>query len=442
MHTPASKGSVARELIAAAILSVGVALLCAFYLARFHLPEWPVVGRDFVQVCVETAAIRDGTPSVYPQRTPTSGMLPGLLARWLGIVDGLLVGALLSCAAVVGGVYLWARSLANARAAAAAAVLVGAFTPLAVLPRFVHFYPEVIAVLVGCMALAGVAARWPGWGTALLAGLGAGAALLVDGRGLLWAVPALLVAAVALRRWSVLLLPGVAGSYLLAGRLLPPHTPRLETQIAWFIQDLGGVPPELLPKMERFLWGHSALTDLPSTVGYLLAAQAPSAPGNAAQRAIHIDPWLAVLAVGLIAVCWVLRETPKRLVVLAVTSAPFVLALYGAATGQVSPRHLAMAWPFAPVVLGVGLSAIRVHPAWLAGGGLVVAIGLTAADFGGDITQTPDVDALLAAHPDADPAIVARLEFNDPVCRAAIAADLAAGHPWGSRLYRRWPPIR
>ncbi len=430
-----------RELIAAAALSIGVALLCAFYLARFHL-EWPVVGRDFVQVCVETAAIRDGTPSIYPQRTPTSGLLPGLLSRRLGIIDGLLVGSLLSSMAVVGGVYLWARSLADARAAAAAAVLVGALTPLAVLPRFVHFYPEVIAVLVGCMALSAAAARWPGWGTALLAGLGAGAALAVDGRGLLWAAPAVLVAGIGLRRWSVLLLPGVGLSHWLAGRLLPAHTPRLETQIAWFIRDLGGLPPTLPLKPARFLWGHSDLSDLPGTVGYLLAAQAPAAPGNAAQRAIHIDPWLPLLAIGLLAACFVLRKTPQRLAILAATAAPFVLALYGAATGQVSPRHLAMAWPFAPVVLGIGLSAIRAHPAALCGGCLAVTIGLAAADFGGDINQTPDVDALLAAHPDADPAVVARLEFNDPVCRSALEADLAAGHPWGSRLYQRWPPAR
>ena len=186
-----------RELIAAAVLSAVVALLCAFYFARFHL-EWPVVGRDFVQVCVETAARRDGTPSLYPQRTPTAGLLPGLLARSLGIIDGLLVGALLSSMVVIGGVYLWARSLADARAGAAAAVLVGAFTPLAVLPRFVHFYPEVIAAMVACVALSAAAARWPGWQTALLAGLGAGAALAVDGRGLLWAVPALLVAGIGL----------------------------------------------------------------------------------------------------------------------------------------------------------------------------------------------------------------------------------------------------
>lgn len=430
-----------RELTAAALLSAGVALLCAFYFARFHL-EWPVVGRDFVQVCVETAARRDGAPSVYPQRTPTAGLLPGLLARSLGIIDGLLVGALLSSMVVIGGVYLWARSLADARAGAAAAVLVGAFTPLAVLPRFVHFYPEVIAAMVSCVALSAAAARWPGWQTALLAGLGAGAALAVDGRGLLWAAPALLIAGVGLRRWSVLLLPGVGLSHWLAGLLLPAHTPRLETQIAWFVRDLGGVPPALPLKPARFLWGHSSLADLPSTVGYLLAAQAPPAPGNAAQRAIHIDPWLPVLAIGLLAAVFALRKAPQRVGILAVTAAPFVLALYGAATGQVSPRHLAMAWPFAPVVLGIGLSATRLHPAGLCAGCLAVVIGLAVADFGGDIHQTPDVDALLAAHPDADPAAVARLEFNDPACRSALSADLAAGHPWGSRLYRRWPPVR
>ncbi len=423
------------------MLSAGVALLCAFHLAPFHL-EWPVVGRDFVQVCAETAAIRDGTPSIYPQRTPTSGMLPGLLARRLGIVDGLLVGALLSCAAMIGAVYLWARALADQRAAAAAAVLVAALPPLAVLPRMVHFYPEIIAVLTGCMALSAAAARWPGWGSALLAGIGAGAALLVDGRGLPWAGAALLVAAVGTRRWSVLLLPGVAASHLLAGRLLPANTPRLETQIGWFIRDLGGVPPTLPPRDAQFLWGHSALSDLPGTLAWMLAAHAPQAPGNAALRAIHIDPWLPLLLAGLLAGCLALRRTPGRLAVLAVTAAPFIAALVGAATGQVSPRHLALAWPFAPVVLGVGLSLVRAHPAVLCGGCLAAVLGLAAADFGGDINETPDVDALLAAHPDADPAIVARMAFNDPDCRAAIEADLAAGHPWGSRLYRRWPPVR
>ena len=241
----------------------------------------------------------------------------------------------------------------------------------------------------------------------------------------------------------MLTLSVAALSYPLAGRLLPGKTPRLETQIAWFIEDLGGMAPALPPRSAQFLWGHSALSDLPGTLRYLLSAQAPAAPGNDLLRVAHIDPWLPVLLIGLLASGWGLRKTPGRVGVLLVTAAPFLLALYGAATGQVSPRHLAMAWPFAPVVIGIGLAGVlRIPPAALAGLCLAAVLCLKAAGFGGHILQTPDIDALLAAHPDADPAVVARLEFNDPVCRAALAADLAAGHPWGSRLYRRWPPMR
>ena len=402
-----------------------------------------MIGRDFVQVCVETAAIRDGTPSIYPQRSPTAGALPGLLARSLGIVDGLLVGALLSTAALIGAVALWARALAGPAAAVAAAVLVVGFAPLTVLPRFVHFYPEVIAALTGCMALCALALRWPGRASALLAGLGLAAALLVDGRGLLWVLAGLPVAVAGARRWSILTLAAVAASYPLAARLLPARTPRLETQIAWFVEDLGGTAPPLAPTASQFLWGHSALSDLPATIGYLLSAAAPMAPGNAALRALHVDPWLPVLGLGLLAAAWGLRQTPQRLGALLLTAMPFVAALYGAATGQISPRHLAMAWPFAPVVLGIGLAAvIRIHPAALGGLCLAAVLGVKALGFDGSFQQTPDIDALLAAHPDADPAVVDGFAFNDPACRAAIEADLDAGHPWGSRLYRRWPPAR
>lgn len=140
---------------------------------------------------------------------------------------------------------------------------------------------------------------------------------------------------------------------------------------------------------------------------------------------------------------WGLRQTPGRVGALLLTAAPFVAALYGAATGQISPRHLAMAWPFAPVVLGIGLAAVvRIHPAVLGGLCLAAVLCLKGLGFDGTFQQTPDIDALLAAHPDADPAVVDGFAFNDPVCRAAIEADLDAGHPWGSRLYRRWPPAR
>ena len=396
-----------------------------------------------MQVCIETAAIRDGTPSIYPQRTPTAGALPGLLSRSLGIVDGLLVGALLSTAAVIGAVALWARALAGPAAAVAAAVLVVGFAPLTVLPRFVHFYPEVIAALTGCMALCVVALRWPGWASALLAGVGVSAALLIDGRGLLWALAGLPVAVIGARRWSLLTLAVVAASYPLAGRLLPARTPRLETQVAWFVQDLGGAAPPLVRQESQFLWGHSALSDLPATIGYLLSASAPMAPGNAALRALHVEPWLPVLALGLLAALWGLRQTPWRLGALLLTVLPFAAALYGAATGQISPRHLAMAWPFAPVVLGIGLAAVvRTHPAVLGGLCLAVVLALKVLGFDGAFQQTPDIDALLAAHPDADPAVVDGFAFNDSDCRAALEADLDAGHPWGSRLYRRWPPAR
>ena len=247
------------------------------------------------------------------------------------------------------------------------------------------------------------------------------------------------------RRWRglVALLAPVAASYPLAGMVLPSHTPRLETQIAWFVQDLGGVPPTLPARSAQFLWGHSALTDLPQTLWFLVSASAPAAPGNDLLRQAHIDPWLVPLLIALAAACWGLRKTPVRLVALVMTCLPFGLALHGAATGQAYPRHLAMAWPFAPVVLGIGLATvIRVPPAVLGGLAMVAVVGLKALPGRGVINQRPDIDALFAVHPDADPAVVARFEFNDPVCRAALQADLDAGHPWGSRLYRRWPPLQ
>ncbi len=426
----------------------------AGHLSRFH-HGWPVVARDFAQVCLATAAIRDGLPPVYPQRSPIAGALPGLLARHLGIIDGLVVGALIATAATVAGIYLWARAAHSRAAGLAAAGLAGAVAPLALLTRSVDFYPQITATWTGCAALAMAAVRWPGPWTALAAGAGIGAALSVDPRGLLWALAAIVVVVpVAARRGRTLLalvLP-VALSYGIAHHTLPRNTPRLETQLAWFVEDVTGQRPPLPPDNERFLWGWSSPAHIPATLRTLAGLPSTRSPSAAPLRRQQLDPWLPPALAGLLLAGWALRRRPWRLAALVGTGAPSAVALWGAAGSQVMIRHLAYSMPVLPVVMGVGLASLvsRKGPGRPAG---AVAVGLgvllavagvipgalsPGASWRTPFSETPDIDPLLSAHPAATDAYRATLRLDDPRCRAALQADQAAGHPWGSRIYAMW----
>lgn len=429
------------DLVLALVLGAGLATWWFSWLGRWALFPWPVLARDFAQVCDAVRAAAEGQPPSFPQRSPVAAALPGLLRSHLGIVDALLVSSTLSTAALLAALALWARAAQGRLAAVAACLLAGALPALATLPRQLSLYPELIAAFVASAAAAMAALRWRGPATLLLCGSGAGLALLVDPRGLPHALAALACGLLALRRPRDLawLLAPLPLSWLLAHQAWPAATPGLETQLHWYAAD-GAPPPPLHLDHPAFLWGHSPLSALPATLAWLVRQPSAGAPPG---------PLLALLAVCLPLALWPLRRDPRRLVGLLLLLAPFLAVALTAA----HVRHEAWGGAALPLLAGLALGA----PASSAAGsgreapGLALAGAVLALLVAGvlpsplapqapgrtPVPETPDIDALRAVHPDAPPD--RDLPFDDPACVQALREDLVAGHPWGGRWTGPWP---
>ncbi len=384
---PASRKSLlVADVALALVCSIGVATVGSFWLARFHLAGGSLTGADFQQYCGSVAWLRgDGTEHWYFMRSTTSGLLPALLARKLGVLDGLAWASLLSLSITVLAVYTWARVLMDRLAAVAAAMLVASVAPLVLSSRFLSFYPEIMAGLTLAAAASALAVRVGGrWG-ALLAGCSSALAFLVDGRGLAWGL-AYLVLALSLvffgnggsaggkktgEKWirlSLVLLPIVVSWF--AGGPANQRTWTLESQVALMIRTNSPDPgaswapePGRWAGKDGYRWGHGNPLNIPATVVDLAIMTAQSSSHlsegqSSVTRSQQVWPWTWPGVVGLALVLWGLRRKPMLLSTWLVTIAPFSLYTWQAARMEPSLRFLALAFPVIPLTLGMGISVL------------------------------------------------------------------------------------
>lgn len=380
---PARDGLTVLDGVLAVVLGLLVAPVATAWLAPFTIPGTRVLGSpDFGEYCWHVGLfVFDAMHEWGVNRSKLAGLPAGLLAPSIGVMDSLLVSAVGSLGVVVGSVYLWARALHGRSAGIAAAILVGAVGPLAVLGRMVTFYPEVTAGLTLASAGAACALRWRTPFTVALAGIGAGIALLVDVRGLLWALPAVGLAALAVgvgtrgRRWAaplraVALVVPLVVSFQWAWWAFEPDSRTLEGSVAIYDElALEGIPlPSVRPipnARQNFLWGYSNPLHIPDTLQYLRAQsdyipswyhQQPQVrSGWRRSGAPWLPPFLA--AVGIAAVG--LRKRPLLLLALAGTTFPFLVSMQGAVVMKTSNlRFVASALVFLPVVLGVAVGVL------------------------------------------------------------------------------------
>jgi hypothetical protein len=387
-------------LLGAGLLSGG---LCGLWLAAFHLADAAVVGSpDFLEYCWSTDALASRRPGDFSRNRGVLAALPSaLIARQWGVLNGLLGSAMLSVALLGTAVALWARAAHSRAAGLVAALAVGAVVPLCLLARTLTYYPPVIAVLTLCMATAAAALRWRTAAACLVAGTGAGLALLVDVRGLPWALAALGIAGVAAvlgasRRWrataAVLRLGALALPVWLSFQLGPVaylegtrtledamHTPLDLQKMGFPVQRTVPMPR----RDEGFLWGRSELARIPETLrfvhadGQLIPDELRSALHVVDHRQRRVDPWLPVGLGALVAAVLGGRRRPLALLGAAGAAVPFVLALDSAVVVKQShPRFLANALPFLPVLLGVGAASLGGldRGGWRARAGAVLAL--------------------------------------------------------------------
>ncbi len=369
-------------------LGLCVSLLCSIWLTPFTVPGTRVLGSpDFGEYCWHVGLfLSDSMHEWGVNRSKAAGLPAGLLAPHIGILDGLLVSAVGSLAVIIGAVYLWARALHGRAAGVAGAIVVGAIGPLAVLGRMVTFYPPVTAGLTLASAGAACALRWRTPLTIAMASTGAGIALLIDQRGLLWALPALGLAALATligppgqwlrigrhsmgRRILALVLPMLL-AWNLGAWAYHPKSRSLEGQIA--IHDelrMRGVPVPALPPYaavdEKYIWGHSDLRHIPKTLRYIReqGALIPSGYHNRPEVLVGWtrsgQPWVLPFGLALALAGIGLRRRPLLLVALVGSCLPFVLSMQGAVVMKTSNlRFVASAMVFLPVVLGVAVGVL------------------------------------------------------------------------------------
>ena len=138
------------------------------------------------------AAAVDGRHTSWsPNRSRLSGLVAIATAGELGTQDALLANAWAGQGLLGAGLYLWGRSIHSPVAGVASVLAACALVPLVVLGRMLTFYPVIVGTLTFATGAVAVYWRHPGARTATFAVLGIGLALLVDLRGLLWALPLL-----------------------------------------------------------------------------------------------------------------------------------------------------------------------------------------------------------------------------------------------------------
>lgn len=365
------------------LVAVGVGLLDALWLVRFHLVGWPLTASDFSQYCDAVIALTVGEVEQVPaQRSVVAGFLPALLAHKLGVLGALATAAVMSTCILVGAIYLWTRTLAGREAGVMAALLTGAVGPLLLLTRTTTFYPEATAGMVLASSLSVAFLRWRNTTLALLSGLSLGLALCLDVRGILYVLPAMLVSCwaavfspggVLWRGLRVLLLGGpIYLSWWIAHSFVNIETPGLLYQTAFFLRDaqrMAGHAQWVQIWGHDFLWGRSLLSEVPA--GFIaiqrvmgeVAQQLAASPSVAIVRDRHVEPWLQPMLVAMVGLIWVLRRQPLWLLATLGLLGPYLSALGMATQILPHPRYLGMTMAPLPVVLGLGCVGVY-HLAW------------------------------------------------------------------------------
>jgi hypothetical protein len=355
--------------------------LQSLWLAGFAAAGGQLATSDFGDWCAAVATVAEGDAARYPaHRARLTAELLAPLARRVGVADAILWGATISGGALASALYLWGRALHGRVAGLAASAFIGAVPPVLLLSRTVSFYPEATAIFAWGMALAAAAARWPKARSLLGAGIGLGLCLLVELRGLIWALPGLGVAGLGLLlgpwrpAWSApsrlvaLFLP-LALAWTLGPWAYHERTGSLEEQadVRQRLHELGHDDPRFAPPWQyssRYIWGRTSLADVPNTLLHFKAQTALIPPIEAlgptsAVAAERARTW-APLALGALALgVWSLWRRWPMILALALTSAPFLVALQGALTiQQGSDRFMGQVGVVLPLWLGLGLAAL------------------------------------------------------------------------------------
>ncbi|MAY81680.1 MAG: hypothetical protein CL930_12970 [Deltaproteobacteria bacterium] len=467
-HTPASW-----------LIDVLIAIVCglAFWwlafekLGRAHMLD-PWNTADMSDYCNGILHLL-GEPDVpwSIKRSKITGWVATPLATEQGIMSALRTSSAVATTMVGGGLYLWGR-VAGGRTAGILAALAGlALSPLVLLPRILTFYPMVSAFFVlGAVGVtAGIVYRSPR--SLFWAGAGIGLALLGDVRGLVWAVPWMFGAVIAVaysthkKRALKWLLAPLAVSFLIGHWSYTKDAVNFEAQLdvrpLWKMY--GSKDPAHQPPYDTggsFVWGHSGPWKLPQTGLFIINQMRLTPPKGFPPQVSrfgvdnHLAPMKPVwLGAGLLAILALIGR-PRAFLAVGVTVLPFAIAFHGQQNmAEIRVRFLCQIMPALALLIGVSLGKIvdgipgpwrqwkgGSHPirTFVAGGTLFAIvtgeISTPASPWASWRRPWPVVSELLVMHPDSE--IYGELGDRKKPCARALKRDQDAGK-WLAPLRRR-----
>jgi hypothetical protein len=445
------------------------ALLGGLWTAQWFILDGPYVGSDFPEYCATVGAFAQG---LYSETSTNRSLLAtapaGLLARRLGVIDGLGGAALLGLGATGAGVYAWGRAAHGRLAGALGVLALVALGPVVALGRSLTLYPTITGAFALGTGVAAVAVRWPRTSTLVVGAIGAGLCFLVDLRGLPWGLAALGVLGVAAARGrrplvGLALVAGLTwGAWQLGPLAYPAGTRPLEGQVDLprRLRDAGiPVPPDLPRVDTTYIWGRTDPRDIPRTL-HQLGRQAAAAPpalrdarqgrANREKRVLPIVPvGVGAAALALLSLARGRDRLPRALVVVGL-SLPWLASLRGAVELQQSTiRFLGSALPVMGLALGVAGAALvhvkrprgrRVRPLALAGGvvlGVLLVLGILPSWLSPDAPWRTPIMGSIREPVDAVRGV--RGAASGPqaleACIGWLEADAAAGRPVAGRLH-------
>lgn len=345
------------------------------WFAAYHL-DGPVTASDFQDYCVGLYATVTDQPELFPARRSRLAAVPASWFVGRGVQGALGAGAWVSSWALGAGLFLWARSLSSRTGGALAVLLALSFRAVVLHPRMLTFYPTLDAVFVLSAAAAAAALLRPTTVRVALAGLGVGACLLIDVRGVIWAAPFAVAGGIAaassphpVRNLVVLAAP-VGLAWGAGGWAYPPHALSLEAQLdpRGLVDRAEGVHLDLTTLEQSSAWlpGHGPPRVL-ALVRALLDSRHAAASGASEQWAVYellAGRWLGSAWLGLVALVGssVKRARPwvqwRAVCAVGLSASPFLLAWVTAPNAvELQLRFVSQFLVLLPVVLGAAMGA-------------------------------------------------------------------------------------
>ena len=322
-----------------------LAVLCWLYFATFifsaHHLSIDFFETDFVDYCIATLRFDHLRESFPSRRSRFPAFFPGLLSAKFGIIDALAIQSLFMMGVVAWVLFAWGFSIGGIHAGIFSLFIGLSMTPLVSMTRYLSFYPTLIAIFSVAGWLFYRAWNQRNWSTCLMAGAGIGCCLVVDVRGLVWAVcwffPLFLLVLLMNAKWKskiiclLALLVPIWLSWFVGWWAYAPNTFSLGEQMdvrpLFAVIDPSNAAYADQTTMPSFVWGYGG--DALGMIGAIIEQLSLPKPVGLQQiDSLENQIWLC-FGLACLLLLFALLESRKFFGLL-IAVFPFFLALWGA----------------------------------------------------------------------------------------------------------------